>query len=148
MRQRARGSAVEGDRADPRRREYAMKRWKALALAGVGALGAVALISSSAVQAAPKDDVTLVWWNNANQGEGKALWAQVAKEFEASHPGVKIQNVPLQNEQFTTKIPLALQSNDPPDVFQNWGGGGLVDQVKAGKVADVSKYVSPWIKRI
>ena len=126
-----------------------MKRWKALALTGVGLVGAAALISSSAVLAAPKDNnVTLVWWNNANQGAGKALWAQVAKEFEASHPGVKIQDVPLQNEQFTTKIPLALQSNDPPDVFQNWGGGGLVDQVKAGKVADVTKYVSSWIKNI
>ena len=126
-----------------------MKRWKALALAGVGLVGAAALTSSSAVLAAPKDNnVTLVWWNNANQGAGKALWAQVAKEFEASHPGVTIQEVPLQNEQFTTKIPLALQSNDPPDVFQNWGGGGLVDQVKAGKVADVTKYVSSWIKNI
>ena len=126
-----------------------MKRWKALALAGVGLVCAAALTSSSAVLAAPKDNnVTLVWWNNANQGAGKALWAQVAKEFEASHPGVTIQDVPLQNEQFTTKIPLALQSNDPPDVFQNWGGGGLVDQVKAGKVADVTKYVSSWIKNI
>jgi len=126
-----------------------MKRWKALALTGVGLVGAAALISSSAVLAAPRDNnVTLVWWNNANQGTGKALWAQVAKEFEKSHPGVTIQDVPLQNEQFTTKIPLALQSNDPPDVFQNWGGGGLVDQVKAGKVADVTKYVSPWIKDI
>ena len=125
-----------------------MKRWKALALTGVGLVGAAALISSSAVLAAPKDNVTLVWWNNANQGAGKALWADVAKEFEKSHPGVTIQDVPLQNEQFTTKIPLALQSNDPPDVFQNWGGGGLVDQVKAGKVADVSQYVSSWIKNI
>ena len=125
-----------------------MKRWKALALTGVGLVGAAALISSSAVLAAPKDNVTLVWWNNANQGAGKALWADVAKEFEKSHPGVTIQDVPLQNEQFTTKIPLALQSNSPPDVFQNWGGGGLVDQVKAGKVADVSKYVSSWIKNI
>src|SRR5215831_2526972 len=93
---------------NPRRREYAMKRWKALALTGVGLVGAAALISSSAVLAAPKDNVTLVWWNNANQGAGKALWAQVAKEFEKSHPGVTIQDVPLQNEQFTTKIPLAL----------------------------------------
>jgi raffinose/stachyose/melibiose transport system substrate-binding protein len=126
-----------------------MKRWKALALAGAGVVGAAALISSSAVLAAPRtENVKLVWWNNANQGAGKALWAQVAKEFEASHPGVTIQDVPLQNEQFTTKIPLALQSNSPPDVFQNWGGGGLVDQVKAGKVADVTKYVSSWIKSI
>ena len=56
--------------------------------------------------------------------------------------------MPLQNEQFKTKIPIALQSDSPPDVFQSWGGGGLVDQVKAGKVADVTKYVRPWIKTI
>ena len=49
-----------------------MKRWKALALAGVGLVGAAALISSSAVLAAPKDNnVTLVWWHNANQGAGE-----------------------------------------------------------------------------
>ncbi len=33
-------------------------------------------------------------------------------------------------------------------MFQNWGGGQLVDQVKAGKVADLTKYVKPWIKSI
>ena len=59
-----------------------------------------------------------------------------------------IQAVPLQNEAVQTRIPIALQSNNPPDVFQNWGGGGLVDQVKAGKVADLTKYVAPWIKNI
>ena len=127
-----------------------MKIWKALALTGViGVVRRGSLVPSSAVLAAHEGrNVTLVWWNNANQGEGKALWAQVAKEFEASHPGVKIQDVPLQNEQLTTKIPLELQSSNPPDVFQDWGGGGLVDQVKAGKVANVTKYVSSWIKNI
>ena len=131
-----------------------MKRWKLLALAVVAVAGAAVLAASSVGLAAPahkttsSKNVTLVWWNNANQGPGKALWAQVVKEFQAAHPGVTIKNVPLQNEQFTTKIPIALQSNNPPDVFQNWGGGQLVDQVKAKKVADLTKYVAPWIKSI
>ena len=47
-----------------------------------------------------------------------------------------------------TKIPIALASNNPPDVFQEWGGGALVDEVKAKKVANITKYVAPWIKTI
>jgi raffinose/stachyose/melibiose transport system substrate-binding protein len=126
---------------------------KVLALAVVAAVGATVLVVSSGSLAAPSAKssskaVTLVWWNNANNGPGKALWASVAKEFQKTHPNVTIKNVPLQNEQFTTKIPIALQSNSPPDVFQNWGGGQLVDQVKAKKVADLTKYVAPWIKSI
>jgi raffinose/stachyose/melibiose transport system substrate-binding protein len=127
---------------------------KAFALALVAAVGATVLVVSSGSLAAPgrkssrQESVTLVWWHNANQGAGKALWAQVAKEFHATHADVDIKVVPLQNEQFTTKIPIALQSNNPPDVFQNWGGGQLVDQVKAKKVADLTKYVAPWIKSI
>jgi len=127
---------------------------KLLALAVAAGVAATVLVATSGSLAASsaksgkQENVTLVWWNNANQGPGKALWAQVAKEFQKAHPNVTIKNVPLQNEQFTTKIPIALQSNNPPDVFQNWGGGQLVDQVKAKKVADVTKYVAPWIKSI
>ena len=92
--------------------------------------------------------MTLVWWHNATQGAGSSSGPHVATEFQKLHPDVTIKAVPLQNEQFTTKIPIALQSDSPPDVFQNWGGGQLVDQVKAGKVADLTKYVKPWIKTI
>ena len=89
-----------------------------------------------------------MWWHNVTQGPGLKLYKDIASEFQKQHPGITIKAVPLQNEQFKTKIPIALQSDSPPDVFQSWGGGGLVDQVKAGKVADVTKYVRPWIKTI
>jgi len=131
-----------------------MKRWTLIALAaGVVACAAV-LGASSAGLAAPSGEksskaVTLVWWHNANQGAGKALWDQVAKEFHAAHPDVTVKPVPFQNEVLqNTRIPIALASNKPPDVFQNWGGGSLVDQVKANKVQDLTKYVKPWIKTI
>ncbi|HEY1370684.1 MAG TPA: extracellular solute-binding protein, partial [Gaiellaceae bacterium] len=127
-----------------------MKIWKVLGLAAILAVGTTGLTSASGVAAsgAAHKQVTLVWWHNATQGAGLKLWTQVAAEFHKLHPDVTIKAVPIQNEQFTTKIPIALQSSNPPDVFQNWGGGQLVDQVKAHKVANLTRYVSSWIKNI
>jgi len=92
--------------------------------------------------------VSLTWWHNASQDPGKAFWQTVADEYHAAHPNVTINVVPIQNEQFTTKIPVALQSQSPPDVFQQWGGGQLADQVAAGKVMDITNDVKPWISQI
>jgi raffinose/stachyose/melibiose transport system substrate-binding protein len=131
-----------------------MKIHKLVALAAAAAVLAVAVTASAGLAAGQKHQstksskVTLVWWHNANTGQGLKLWNQVVKEFHQLHPNITVKAVPLQNEQFKTKIPIALQSSSPPDVFQNWGGGGLVDQVKAGKVANVTKWVKPWIKTI
>jgi len=122
------------------------KMWKALALAA--AVAVVATLASSVGTAAEQQSVTLVWWHNVTQGPGLKLYKNIATEFQKKYPNVTIKAVPLQNEQFKTKIPIALQSDSPPDVFQSWGGGGLVDQQKAGKVANVTKYVAPWIKTI
>jgi raffinose/stachyose/melibiose transport system substrate-binding protein len=58
---------------------------------------------------------------------------------------VKIVVDPIQNEQFTTKIPLALQSTSPPDLYQQWGGGGEATQLKSGKLVDLTDSVSGWL---
>ena len=87
-------------------------------------LGASSAGARGAERRQEQKAVTLVWWHNANQGAGLALWNQVAKEFHAAHPNVTVKPVPFQNEVLqNTRIPIALQSNNPPDVFQNWGGG-------------------------
>ena len=45
-------------------------------------------------------------------------------DFEAAHPNVTIEVTAVQNEELQkTKIPAALQVNNPPDLFQQWGGG-------------------------
>jgi raffinose/stachyose/melibiose transport system substrate-binding protein len=127
-----------------------MKVWKLVGLAAVVAAATTALTASAVLAAGQSrsDTVTLAWWHNQTVGPGVKLWPQVAAEFHKLHPDITIKPVPLQNEQFLTRIPIALQSDNPPDVFQNWGGGQLVDQQKAGKVANLTKYVSSWIKNI
>jgi raffinose/stachyose/melibiose transport system substrate-binding protein len=89
--------------------------------------------------------VTLTWWNNATTGQLLTVWQNAIKSFEASHPNVTIQNVPIQNEQFSTKIPAALAGSNPPDIYQQWGGGQEATQVKSGKLTDLTSSVSNWI---
>jgi raffinose/stachyose/melibiose transport system substrate-binding protein len=129
-----------------------MRRWKPLVVVGVVVASVAVLVTSSLAATDAKHNtksVTLVWWHNANQGAGLKVWTDAAKAYHAAHPDVTIKATGYESNVLQqTKIPLALASNNPPDVFQEWGGGALVDEVKAGKVANITKYVKPWIKTL
>jgi raffinose/stachyose/melibiose transport system substrate-binding protein len=92
--------------------------------------------------------VKLTWWHNANNDPGLSFWSKIAKEYEAKNSKVTIEVVPMQNEQFTTKLPVALQSSNPPDIFQQWGGGQLADQVSSGRVMDITADTKSWIDQL
>ncbi len=87
--------------------------------------------------------VTITWWHNGTADPLLGYWQKVANDFQKLHPNVTIKISAVQNEELQkTKIPAALQGNNPPDLFQQWGGGELADQVAAGKVMDISGKVS------
>lgn len=113
----------------------------ALALAACGSSGGTATTSSNG-------HVTLTWWTNATTGQLKTVWQQAAAAFHKAHPNVTIQVVPIQNEAFTTKVPAALASSNPPAIYQQWGGGQEASQVPSGKLTNLSPYVSGWIAQI
>lgn len=114
---------------------------------------AVALIASTALLAAcsgseegttDKDGkVTITWWHNGNNDPAKGYWQGLADEYTKAHPNVKIEISALQNEDLRTRLTTALQSNNPPDLFQQWGGGEMSDQVKAGRLMDITDKVAP-----
>jgi raffinose/stachyose/melibiose transport system substrate-binding protein len=41
-----------------------------------------------------------------------------------------------------------LQSADPPNIFQQWGGGAEATQVQSGKLMDMTAATSSWIKEL
>lgn len=93
--------------------------------------------------------MTLTWWNNATTGVLLKVWQDAAAAFHKAHPSVTIQDVPIENEVLQdTKIPLALQSGDPPDIFQQWGGGSEATQVTSGKLMNMTAATAGWIKEI
>jgi raffinose/stachyose/melibiose transport system substrate-binding protein len=115
------------------------------ALAAVVPLALSACSGGSDTPAQPSGPVTLTWWHNGTTDPIKSIWEKVVADYHQAHPDVTIKAQPLQNEDFTTKVPLALQSAEPPDVYQSWGAGELASQITSGKVADITEVTKPWI---
>jgi len=95
------------------------------------------------------DAVTITWWHNATADPGLAFWQTVADEFEALHPNVTVKVEAIQNEDLQrTRIPVALQSGEAPDLFQQWGGGEMVAQVADGYLKDLTGLVDDDVARL
>jgi raffinose/stachyose/melibiose transport system substrate-binding protein len=124
------------------------KRWAAVAVATALALSASACGGGSSKSTAGTADspVTLTWWHNGDQEPGRGVWQSVADAYHQAHSNVSFKVSPTQNETLKTKIPVALQSATPPDVFQQWGGGAEATQMQSGKLMDMTSATSSWIK--
>jgi raffinose/stachyose/melibiose transport system substrate-binding protein len=92
--------------------------------------------------------VTLTWWNNGNTQPLLGVWQSVVAAFHAAHPNVTISMNAIQSDLFTTKMPIALKSDKPPDIFQQWGGGQEATQLTSGKLANLSSLTSGWISEL
>src|SRR5262245_39675729 len=116
-----------------------------LSLVAITSLVASACSSSSTSSNQSKNDlyknpVTLNWWHNANQaGPLQTHWQKVADDFHALHPTVTIKISAIEtNELQRNRIPAALLSGNPPEIFQAWGGGEIQEQVKADYLKDIT----------
>ncbi len=66
------------------------------------------------------------------------IWEEVARDFEARTPGVKVELQFLENEAYKAKLPTILQSKDRPHIIYSWAGGVLKSQIEAGVIEDIS----------
>jgi raffinose/stachyose/melibiose transport system substrate-binding protein len=76
------------------------------------------------------------------------IWEEVARGFEAQHPGVKVEMQFLENEAYKAKLPTILQSKDRPHIIYSWAGGVLKAQVEAGVIEDISAQVKGYSDQI
>jgi raffinose/stachyose/melibiose transport system substrate-binding protein len=103
-------------------------------------LGLVVLIAGSmlAKTATAQDEVTINWWHIGTVEEQGAFWQQIADEYMEMNPNVTIEITILENEAFKSRLVTVMQSDEPPDLFQSWGGGVLWQFADAGLVRDIS----------
>ena len=92
----------------------------------------------AATEAPAGEPVTITWWHITTKDPGLSDWQKMADDYMAAHPNVNIEITVLENEAFKTKLTTVMQSGDPPDVFQSWGGGGFNQQVEAGLLKDIT----------
>jgi len=93
-------------------------------------------------------DKTITWWHNSSADPGKSYYEQVAKDFEADHPGVKVDVQAMAHEDMVSKLQAAFQSGDVPDIYMERGGGEMADHVAAGLTKDISSQAADEISKI
>jgi raffinose/stachyose/melibiose transport system substrate-binding protein len=136
---------------------------KGLSMLGMSRTAAVAALCAGVLMAATAcgddgggDDAsksdggkaTITWWHNSNNEPGKGYYEQVAKDFEADHPGVTIKISAMAHEDMVDKLDAAFQAGDIPDIYMERGGGELADHVEAGLVRDISQDASAEIEKL
>lgn len=97
--------------------------------------GAAALALSSGAALA---QTTVKWLHIEANPVVVKIWEEVAREFEAKTPGVKVEMQYLENEAYKAKAPTLLQSRDRPHIIYSWAGGVLKSQVEAGVLEDIA----------
>jgi raffinose/stachyose/melibiose transport system substrate-binding protein len=123
-------------------------RSAALAVLCAGVLTIAAACGDSDSSKDESGSTTITWWHNSNNEPGKGYYEQVAKDFEADHPGVKIEISAMAHEDMVDKLAAGFQSGDIPDIYMERGGGELADHVDAGLVRDISEDAADEISTI
>jgi raffinose/stachyose/melibiose transport system substrate-binding protein len=96
-----------------------------------------------ALSAAAAD--TMVKWLHIEVNPAQVkIWEEVARAYEAAHPGVRIAMQFLENEAYKAKLPTLLQSKDRPNIIYSWAGGVLKAQIEAGVLEDISDQVKGY----
>jgi raffinose/stachyose/melibiose transport system substrate-binding protein len=117
------------------REEWLMRPLKQLTLV----VAAWLLVLSAAAA-----DTTVRWLHIEVNPVQVKIWEEVARAYEAAHPGVKIEMQFLENEAFKAKLPTLLQSRNRPNIIYSWAGGVLKAQIEAGILEDITDQVKGY----
>jgi raffinose/stachyose/melibiose transport system substrate-binding protein len=128
-----------------------LKTGKTLAAltAGMLALSACGGNSSSSSSSSPKE--LKLWHYEGPDSAMGVAWNQAIKEFEQTHPGVKVKFEEKGFEQIQKTAPMVLNSKDAPDILEyNKGNATTGLLAKQGLLTDISAEVTKrgWDKQL
>jgi raffinose/stachyose/melibiose transport system substrate-binding protein len=91
------------------------------------------------------EQITLVVWDQFSRDVESKVMETLNAEFEASHPGVRIERVVKTLDDLKLTLPLAMSQADGPDVAQvNQGRADMGEMVKQGLLLPLDEYQSKF----
>lgn len=94
---------------------------------------------------APAEETTLVVWDQFYRDVESQVIETLNAEFEAAHPGVKIERVVKTLDDLKITLKLALAEEDGPDVAQvNQGRSDMGAMVEAGLLLPLNDYAATY----
>jgi raffinose/stachyose/melibiose transport system substrate-binding protein len=115
-------------------------RRRVVASAAAALAGALFLASCGDSDGGSSDATTLrLWHYEAPNSAMGVAWAEAIKEFEATHPGVKVKFEEKSFEQIQKTAPMVLNSSDAPDLMEYNKGNATAGLLsKQGLLTDLS----------
>ena len=101
--------------------------------------------------AAAEETVLKLWCIATESDANRPAYLQAIADYEAAHPGIKIEMEAFENESYKTKIKAAMMGGDTedlPDIFFSWSGGFLGEFVNAGRVVCLDEYFKPYADKL
>jgi raffinose/stachyose/melibiose transport system substrate-binding protein len=124
--------------ADPMKQLGSTTTTRRQVLKASSATAAALALGSRAGISHAQEKSKIRWWHISTAEAEQAAWQALADSFVAANPNVEVEITVIENQAFKAKLATAMQSGDPPDVFQSWGGGVLFEYAEAGLVKDIS----------
>jgi ABC-type sugar transport system, periplasmic component len=102
-------------------------------------------INPAETQAPAPEETTLVVWDQFYRDVESQVMDTLNKEFEAAHPGVKIERVVKTLDDLKVTLKLALTEANGPDVAQvNQGRSDMGAMVEAGLLLPLDSYLAKY----
>lgn len=116
-----------------------MRKWLALALA-------LALLIPVGSLALAEE---IIFWNIGVESPDKDIYDKINEKYmEAPHEGYTISSIPTQNDTYKEKLIIAMSANECPDMYSSWGGGPMIEYIKAGFAQPLDDYVGAFKDKI
>ena len=105
----------------------------------LAALATGAVVLAAACTSAPaSDNVLRIAMGSPGEAQIR-VWDDVAKQFEAANPGMKVELNYLDDDLYQTiGLQNLLNGRNAPDIYFEWTGNRLAQRVKDGFAADIS----------
>ena len=111
-----------------------------------------ALFTFANKPAAAEEETVLKLWCIATESDAnRPAYLQAIADYEAAHPGIKIEMEAFENESYKTKIKAAMMGGDTddlPDIFFSWSGAFLGEFVNAGRVQCLDENFKAYADKI
>ncbi len=88
-----------------------------------------------------RTETITLWDIRTPEDPARAAVEDAIARFEEDHDNIEIEHVPIQNDDYKTRLSVAAAADDEPDIFMTWGGGGLKNYVDEGMVYDITAYL-------
>lgn len=93
------------------------------------------------------DSKTITFWDIATDEPDKTIWSYAVDKYNSENSpesGYTIDQVATVNDQYKSKLAVAMGAGQCPDMYIHWTGGNMVEYAKAGYAQDLTELVDKY----